>query len=109
VSGVPEETAGAGVHGRHEDEAGGEGARRQGPRDGDLALFERLAQHLETPPVEFGQFIEEENAMMRERDLAWARRTTTADHAGVADGVVCERNGRVAIRASPGGRRPVAL
>src|SRR5205823_12397551 len=45
-------------------------ARRAGARDVHHALFEWLAQDLERLALELGQFVEEKDAVMRQRDLA---------------------------------------
>ena len=67
-----------------------------GPADGDLAVLERLAQHLEHVAAELGQLVEEEHAVVRQRHLAGPRDGAAADQAGVGDGVVrrAERPGR---------------
>jgi hypothetical protein len=39
-------------------------------RDRDLSILERLAQRVEHARLEFGQFIEEQHAVMGERNLA---------------------------------------
>jgi len=41
-----------------------------GARDLDLAGLERLPQRIQHRPLEFGQFVEEQHAQMREADLA---------------------------------------
>ena len=46
----------------------------RGARNGDASRLERLAQHLEDVAAEFRQLVEEEYAVVRERDLAGARR-----------------------------------
>ena len=58
---------------------GGESARALGPRDLDAAGFERLAQALEDVPVELRQLIEEEHAVVGERDLSRSRDRAAAD------------------------------
>ena len=88
VPGIAEVAARTRVHRRHQHEAGGERRRVQGARDGDVALLQRLAQHLQTAAMELRQLVEEENAVMGQRDLARRRRTAAADHAGVADRVM---------------------
>ena len=56
--------AGARVHGGDEHEAGRVFYRKAGAGDGDHALFEGLAQHLQHRAFEFGQLIEEEHTVM---------------------------------------------
>lgn len=70
--GVAEMAAAAGVHRRDELDAGGEGDVGVGARDADRAGFERLAQRIEHRALEFGEFVEEEYAEMREADFAGA-------------------------------------
>ena len=56
-----------------------------GARDRDLAGLERLAQRIEHLRLEFRQLVEEEHAVMRERDFARPRAQAAADqrrHAG---------------------------
>ena len=45
----------------------------RGARDGDVAGFHRLAQHVEHAPVELRKFVEEQDPAMRQRNLAGAR------------------------------------
>ena len=66
--GVAVVAAGAGVHGGDELEARGEVAFHRGAADGDVAVFQRFAQHFEDAAVEFGQFVEEEDAVVGEAD-----------------------------------------
>ena len=60
----------------------------RGAADRHAALFERLAQHFQAAAVELGQLVEEQDAVVGERDLARLRDGAAADHAGVADRVV---------------------
>jgi hypothetical protein len=80
--------AGAGVHGGDEHEAGGEGEGAGGAGDGDGAVFERLAHDLQGAAAEFGEFVEEEHAVVGEGDLAGAGVAAAAEQAGIGDGVV---------------------
>ena len=50
-----------------------------GARDRDFAGLQRLAQRIERLRGEFGEFVEEEHAVMRERDFARPRAQATAD------------------------------
>ncbi len=88
AGGVAVIAARAGVHGGHQLEVGGEGERSLGAADGDDLVFKRLAQHLESAAAELGELVEEENAAVRQGDLAGMRPVATAHQAGVADGVV---------------------
>ena len=58
--------AGAGVHGGYEHEGAGVFDGVFGTADGNLPVFERLAHHFEHLPVEFGQLVEEEYAVVCE-------------------------------------------
>jgi hypothetical protein len=58
------------VHRRHELEAGGIDNAVVGAGDRHFASFHRLAQAVERLRIEFRQFVEEQHAMMGERDLA---------------------------------------
>lgn len=57
--------------------------------NGDDAIFEGLSKAFEDVTAKFGEFIEEEDAVMSEGDFAGAWRLgATADEADIADGVV---------------------
>jgi len=71
---VSEPAAGAGVHRRHQLEASRKVGLVRRARDRDLARLERLAQHFQHAPVELRQFVEEEHAVVGQRDLARTRR-----------------------------------
>jgi hypothetical protein len=65
-----------------------------GARDRDAAGFQRLAQDFEHAALELGQFVEEQHAVMGQRDFAGAWIAAAADQAG-ALAVWCGlRNGR---------------
>src|SRR6185437_12735983 len=85
---VVEVTAGAGVHGRGQHEARGEAERHCGARNGDLTVLKRLAENLEDVARELGKLVQEEEAVVREADLAGTRDHAATDEAGVGDGVV---------------------
>ena len=80
--------AAARVHRRHELEACrvAHAARRSG--DGQDALLERLAQRVQCGPVELGQLIEEEHAMVGESGLAGNQVRAAADERRVRAGVM---------------------
>ncbi len=88
VAGVAEVAAGARVHGGDQHEAGGKGGGVEGTRDGDRALLERLPEDFQAAAIELGQLVEEEDAVVGERDFAGRGRAAAADHAGIADGVM---------------------
>ena len=52
------------------------------------AVFERLAQHFQRPPVEFRQLVEEQHAVVGEADLAGPWHAAAADQGRVGDGVM---------------------
>ena len=60
----------AGVHRRHEHELGRKSDRAGRARDGDATIFERLAQHFERRAFELRQFIEKEDAVVRDAHFA---------------------------------------
>src|SRR5690242_1026433 len=76
------------VHGGGEHEARWKGDGNGGAGNGDGAVFERLAHDFEDVALEFREFIEEEHAVVAERDFAGTRNGATADEAGIADGVM---------------------
>jgi len=73
---------------RYQREAGREAHAGHGPRDRDLALLQRLAQRLARGPGELRQLVEEQHAVVGERDLAGSGDLAPADQAGDRDGVV---------------------
>jgi hypothetical protein len=87
VAAIAQVAARAGVHGGHQHEAGREGGRVEGARDGHLAGLQGLAQHLQAAAVELGQFVEEQHAVVGHADLAGGGGAAATDHAGVADGL----------------------
>ena len=85
-----------------EHEAGGEGEAHGGARDGHRAVFQRLAQDFEDVAGELRQLVQEEQAVVGERDLAGARDHAAADESGVGDGVVRRAEGTVRDQAAVG-------
>jgi hypothetical protein len=49
------------MHGRHKHEPRRKGRRAHRPRDGHHALFQGLPQHLQAPPMELGNFVQEQH------------------------------------------------
>lgn len=70
VAAVPQVAAGTGVHRRDQLKAGGVVDLAVGPGDGDMAVFQGFAQHLQGMAIELGELVEEEHAAMGEGDLA---------------------------------------
>src|SRR2546423_9943468 len=70
--------AGTGIHRREQLKTCRELGLPRGPRDDDAPRLERLAQRLQRRPREFGQLVEEEDPLVRERDLARPRRAGAA-------------------------------
>ena len=58
IVGISIITAGAGVHGRQEHEAGRVGEGSRGAGDGYSLFFQRLAHHLQDIFSEFGELIQ---------------------------------------------------
>ena len=88
LQGIAAEPARAGVHGGHQHEASRIGERREGAGDRDVAVLQRLPQHLEHVALELRQLIEEEHAVVRQAHLARPGDLAAADQARVGDGVV---------------------
>jgi hypothetical protein len=65
--------AAAGVHGGDQHETRGIGHAMVRSGDRDLPDLERLAQRIERLRLELGQLVEEEHAVMGERDFARPR------------------------------------
>ncbi len=76
------------VHGRHQHELGGKCHRARRARDRHLALFERLAHRFQHAAFELGQLVQEQNAVVRQRDFARRRIDISAQQTGIAGGVV---------------------
>jgi hypothetical protein len=70
TGGITEIAAGAGVHRRREHHASGIGEAGGRPAQGDGAVFEGLAQHLQDVAPELRQLVEEEDSAVRKADLA---------------------------------------
>ncbi len=86
--------AGAGVGGGDELELRRELAGEIRARDPDDALLDDLAQGFEAAPIELRQLVEEQHAVVGERDLAWPDRVAAAEQTGGAGGVVGRSKGR---------------
>jgi hypothetical protein len=76
------------VHRRDELEAGRQDQRAPDPDDRHAALLEGLTQRFEDVPPEFGQLVEEEDALVGAGDLARRQDRAAANHPGVGDRVV---------------------
>ena len=90
---VVEVAAGAWVHGRGQHEARREAERHGGARNGDGVILKRLPHHLQHVAWKLRQFVEEQQAVVCERDLARTRNDAAADQACVGDGVVRRAEG----------------
>jgi hypothetical protein len=97
--GVTQEPARAGVHGRDQLEAGGKLALHGRAGDADVAAFQRFAQGFEGGPGKLRQLVEKQHAVVRQRDLARARRRAAADQ-GHRAGAVVGRAGRTLAPAA---------
>ncbi len=75
--------AGAGVLGRDEHEPRGKRRHTRDARHRDRALFERLAERLDHAAVKLREFVQKQNAAVRERHFARPRVRTPAEHCGV--------------------------
>ena len=81
-------SAGARIHRGHQHQVGRKREAAHRPRDRHAVFFQRLPQDFERAAVELGQFVEEQHAVMGERDLARRRRAAAADQARFADRVM---------------------
>jgi len=82
------EAAGTGIHGGDEHDAGRIGDGVAGSAQPDDAVLDGLAERFEHVPAELGQLVEEEHAVVRERDLAGSRNRAAADETGIGHGVM---------------------
>ena len=71
--------AGTGIHGRYEGEIGRIFHAVSRPRNHDLLILQRLPQHFEHAASEFGQLVEEQHSVVRQRHLARLGRLSAAD------------------------------
>ena len=67
------------VHRRDQQEVAGIGARAADPHDRHPFFLDRLSDSLQDVPTELGKLVQEQDAAMRERDLA-GRRADAAAH-----------------------------
>ena len=88
VLGIALVTAGTGIHRCHQHERRRIGQALRCATDADLAILERLPQHLQDILLELGQFIEEQHPVVSQRHLARPGMSAAADQAGIGDGVV---------------------
>jgi hypothetical protein len=91
--GIAAIATGTGVRRGNQHEVGGEGGAPQGSRDCDDRILHRLAHDFERLAIEFGEFVEEQDPVVRLADLARRRRTAAADQTGVADRVMWSAKG----------------
>ncbi len=88
IVGIAVITAGAGVHGcdQHEASRVGEGGRCTG--DGHPFLFQGLTQDFQDILLEFGQFVQEKNAVVGEADFPGFRDLSSSNEARIGNRVV---------------------
>ncbi len=72
-------------------------------RNRDAAVFQRMSQDLKNATVEFWSLVEEEHALVRQRDLAGSRYRPTSDQGDTGDGVVRGPERSRGERAGAGG------
>ena len=72
-------TARTGIHCGNELESGRKISLSGSPRDDDVSGFKRFTEYFQNMAIEFGQFIQEKNAMMCQRDFAWTGCTPASD------------------------------
>ena len=104
----PGEPARARVHRGDQLEPRREDGRPAGPGDRHPPFLERLPERLEHVAIELGQLVEEEDALVGQRDLARRQARSAADHGGIRDRVVrrTERRASAQARRSVPRRRP---
>lgn len=88
VGSMAKVAAWTGVHCGHQLEARREVGLACRTRNRDLAGFERFAQDFQHFSIEFWQFIQEEYAAMRQRNLTWPRRAATVNSNKIADSIL---------------------
>jgi hypothetical protein len=80
--------AGAGVSGGHQGDGAGKAQPRPGAADPHLPFFEGLAQLVEHIAAKFGQFIEEQHAVVGQGQIARPRDRAAADQGRAGAAVV---------------------
>ena len=108
AAGLHQMAAAAGVHRRHELEARRIGDMGIGARHRHAARFQRLAQRLERGAIELRQLVEEQHAVMGERDLARPGAQAAADQRLQGRRMVRIAEGAAAARACLRRGRPPA-
>lgn len=78
---------------RDQHEVGRERRAGKCAADGHRAIFQRLAEDFQRLTIELRQLVQEQHAMMTERDFARRGNGTAADQACVTDGVVRRTEG----------------
>ena len=81
-------TTWAWVHRANEHEVGGIVNGKPRSADRNMSVLERLAEYLQNVPGEFSQLIEEQDAVVCQRDFAGSRNTATPDECCVGDGMM---------------------
>jgi len=77
-----------GVHRSYEHETGGVFHRDLCPGDGDFPVFEGLPQHFQYRMFEFGEFVQEKNAVMGQANFSGLGVDAPSDQGDVRDGMV---------------------
>ena len=102
---MPLIAARTGIHRRDQAERRGEGHAAGRARDPNAPLFERLPEHLDRAARELRQLVEEEHAVVRQRDLAGPRHAAAADQRRFGAGVVRGAERSLAQQPGPGGQQ----
>ena len=79
IAAVAEESTRTGIHGGDELERRRKASGSVGARDRHDTAFKGLPQGFERRAPEFREFIEKQNAVMRQRDLTGTRMAAAAD------------------------------
>ena len=88
ASGIAEKAAGTWVHRGYQHEGAGQGDFSGAPRYGDFPVLQGLTQYLQGGALELRQLVEEQHAIVGQRDLPRPRDRAAAQQPDVADGVV---------------------
>src|SRR6266436_4601073 len=94
-------SAGTWIHGRGKHKSRWKGERHGGASDAYGAVFERLAHDFKNVARKFRKFVEEQNAVVRERNLPRPRDRPTANQACVRNGVMRRTERTQADQSSP--------
>src|ERR1035437_1894294 len=76
------------IHGRKQLKSRREDSSPPDASYSHLPVLDRLAERLQRDPVELGELVEKQDAIVRQSDFPWREMRAAADHGGVRDRVM---------------------